>query len=41
MLDFASRHKITSQTEHFPMSDINEAFARLELREGPLPRRAG
>ena len=30
MLDFASRHQITPQTEHFPMSKINEAFARLE-----------
>jgi len=30
MLDFASRHNITPQTEHFPMSSINEAFARLE-----------
>jgi len=30
MLDFASRHHITPQTEHFPMSRINEAFARLE-----------
>jgi uncharacterized zinc-type alcohol dehydrogenase-like protein len=30
MLDFASRHNITPQTEHFPMSHINEAFARLE-----------
>ncbi|MCI0533710.1 MAG: NAD(P)-dependent alcohol dehydrogenase [Verrucomicrobiales bacterium] len=30
MLDFASRHDITPQTEHFPMSQINEAFARLE-----------
>ena len=30
MLDFASRHSITPQTEHFPMSHINEAFARLE-----------
>jgi uncharacterized zinc-type alcohol dehydrogenase-like protein len=29
MLDFASRHHITPQTEHFPMSKINEAFARL------------
>jgi uncharacterized zinc-type alcohol dehydrogenase-like protein len=29
MLDFASRHKIAPQTEHFPMSKINEAFARL------------
>jgi len=29
MLDFASRHNITPQTEHFPMSQINEAFARL------------
>jgi uncharacterized zinc-type alcohol dehydrogenase-like protein len=30
MLDFASRHNITPQTEHFPMSHINEALARLE-----------
>jgi len=30
MLDFASRHDIAPQTEHYPMSKINEAFARLE-----------
>src|SRR4030095_10743106 len=30
MLDFASRHNVAPQTEHFPMSNINEAFARLE-----------
>src|SRR5262249_40193030 len=30
MLDFASRHNVLPQTEHFPMSNINEAFARLE-----------
>jgi uncharacterized zinc-type alcohol dehydrogenase-like protein len=30
MLDFASRHNVTPQNEHFPMSNINEAFARLE-----------
>jgi len=30
MLDFASRHNIAPQTEHFPMSQINEAFARLQ-----------
>jgi alcohol/geraniol dehydrogenase (NADP+) len=30
MLDFAARHSISPQTEHFPMSKINEAFARLE-----------
>jgi uncharacterized zinc-type alcohol dehydrogenase-like protein len=30
MLDFAARHNITPQTEHYPMSRINEAFARLE-----------
>jgi uncharacterized zinc-type alcohol dehydrogenase-like protein len=30
MLDFASRHNIVPQTEHFPMRKINEAFARLE-----------
>jgi uncharacterized zinc-type alcohol dehydrogenase-like protein len=29
MLDFAARHHIAPQTEHFPMSKINEAFARL------------
>lgn len=30
MLEFAARHNISPQTEHFPMSKINEAFARLE-----------
>jgi uncharacterized zinc-type alcohol dehydrogenase-like protein len=30
MLEFAARHNIAPQTEHFPMSNINEAFARLE-----------
>jgi alcohol/geraniol dehydrogenase (NADP+) len=30
MLDFASRHNVTPQNEHFPMSAINEAFTRLE-----------
>ena len=30
MLDFASRHQIVPQTEHYPMSHINEAFARLD-----------
>jgi uncharacterized zinc-type alcohol dehydrogenase-like protein len=30
MLDFAARHNIAPQTEHYPMSNINEAFARLE-----------
>ena len=30
MLDFAARHGIAPQTEHLPMSRINEAFARLE-----------
>ena len=30
MLDFASRHNVAPQTEHFPMRKINEAFARLE-----------
>jgi alcohol/geraniol dehydrogenase (NADP+) len=30
MLDFAARHNISPQTEHSPMSKINEAFARLE-----------
>jgi alcohol/geraniol dehydrogenase (NADP+) len=35
MLDFAARHRIAPQTEHFPMSRINEAFAR--LASGPRP----
>ena len=30
MLEFAARHNVTPQTEHFPMSRINDAFARLE-----------
>lgn len=30
MLEFAARHRITPQTEHMPMSRINEAFERLE-----------
>ena len=30
MLDFAARHNIAPQTEHFPMTRINDAFARLE-----------
>ncbi len=30
MLDFAARHNVAPQNEHFPMSKINEAFARLE-----------
>ena len=30
MLDFAARHDIAPQTEHYPMSAINEAFGRLE-----------
>lgn len=30
MLKFAARHKISPQTEHFPMSRINEAFEHLK-----------
>jgi alcohol/geraniol dehydrogenase (NADP+) len=30
MLEFAARHGVAPQTEHFPMSRINEAFQRLE-----------
>jgi uncharacterized zinc-type alcohol dehydrogenase-like protein len=30
MLDFAARHGISPQNEHYPMSRINDAFARLE-----------
>lgn len=29
MLDFAARHQVVPQNEHFPMSQINDAFARL------------
>ena len=29
MLGFAARHNVLPQNEHFPMSQINEAFARL------------
>ena len=30
MFDFAVRHKIAPQVEHFPMSKVNDALARLE-----------
>jgi uncharacterized zinc-type alcohol dehydrogenase-like protein len=30
MLEFAALHNVTPQTEHLPLSQINEAFARLE-----------
>ncbi len=30
MLDFASRHSLVPETEHFPMSQINDAFTWLE-----------
>jgi uncharacterized zinc-type alcohol dehydrogenase-like protein len=30
MLEYAARHGVTPQTEHLPMSRINEAFQRLE-----------
>ena len=30
MLEFASRHGVVPQNEHFPMSHIDEAFARLD-----------
>lgn len=30
MLDFAARHNVTPQTEHYPMARINEALERLE-----------
>jgi uncharacterized zinc-type alcohol dehydrogenase-like protein len=30
MLDFAARHRVAPQTEHFPMSRINDDLARLE-----------
>ena len=29
-LEYYARHGVTPQTEHFPMSRINDAFARLE-----------
>ena len=30
MLEFAARHDISPQTEHFPMDQVNEALAHLE-----------
>ena len=30
MLEFAARHQVLPQTEHFPMSRVNEALERLE-----------
>ncbi len=30
MLNFAARHQVTPQTEHFPMSKVNEALAHLK-----------
>jgi uncharacterized zinc-type alcohol dehydrogenase-like protein len=30
MLEFAARHKVAPTTEHMPMSQINDAFARLQ-----------
>ncbi|QDU93696.1 NADPH-dependent aldehyde reductase Ahr [Lignipirellula cremea] len=30
MLEFAARHQVSPQTEHYPMSQINEAFERLQ-----------
>jgi alcohol/geraniol dehydrogenase (NADP+) len=30
MLEFAARHRIAPQTEHFPMREVNAAIARLE-----------
>jgi uncharacterized zinc-type alcohol dehydrogenase-like protein len=30
MLDFAVRHGIEPQVEHFPMREVNDAIARLE-----------
>ena len=41
MRDFPSRHNAAPQTERFPMSNGNEAFARLESSKAPLPHRAG
>lgn len=29
MLEFAARHNIAPQVEHFPMSQVNEALAHL------------
>ena len=30
MLDFCARHHIEALTEHYPMSQVNEAMAHLE-----------
>ncbi len=40
MLDFAARHGITPQTEHFPMSQINDSLRPPPSRQSPLPHRA-
>jgi uncharacterized zinc-type alcohol dehydrogenase-like protein len=29
MMEFAARHKISPQTEHFPMAEVNDAIAHL------------
>ena len=34
MLDFAARHGIAPQVEHFPMSEVNDALARLASGAG-------
>src|SRR5207244_4507616 len=34
MLDFAARHSIAPQVEHFPMSKVNDALAHLEAGKG-------
>jgi uncharacterized zinc-type alcohol dehydrogenase-like protein len=30
MLEFAARHQVTPQVEHFPMSKVNDALHHLE-----------
>jgi len=37
MLDFASRHNVAPQNEHSPMSNLNEAFARLGSGKARYP----
>jgi alcohol/geraniol dehydrogenase (NADP+) len=37
MLEFAARHQIVPQTEHFPLDRINDAIARLKAGKARYP----
>ena len=40
MLEFAARHQIAPQVEHFALSDVNAGAGASQGRQGPLPHRA-